>query len=246
MSIRRREWRTSGGEVRSSWVVAYSDQTGKRRLKSFTRKREADVYRDNLGGELASGVHVPDSQSVTVAEAGQLWLQTCEAAELERATLEQYAAQLDLHIVPLIGTVKLSRFSAPMVRAFEDALGLDRSPAMARKVLVSLSAILADAQERGLVGQNVARGLRAHRQRGKVARADRRQKGKLQVGVDIPTSDEIRAILAAPLGRWRPVLMTAIFTGLRAPELRGLRWADVDLKQGEVHVRQRADKRYQR
>jgi integrase len=34
----------------------------------------------------------------------------------------------------------------------------------------------------------------------------------------------------------------AIFTGLRISELRGLRWCDVDLKAGEIHVRQRADR----
>jgi integrase len=38
------------------------------------------------------------------------------------------------------------------------------------------------------------------------------------------------------------MLLTAIFTGLRASELRGLRWSDVDLKRGEIHVRQRADR----
>jgi len=38
------------------------------------------------------------------------------------------------------------------------------------------------------------------------------------------------------------LLLTAIFTGLRASELRGLRWADVDLAKGELHVRQRADR----
>ena len=43
-------------------------------------------------------------------------------------------------------------------------------------------------------------------------------------------------------GRWRPLLVTAIFTGLRASELRGLRWEDVDLAAGELHVRQRADR----
>ena len=37
-------------------------------------------------------------------------------------------------------------------------------------------------------------------------------------------------------------MLTAIFTGLRASELRGLRWQDVDLKSGELHVRQRADR----
>ena len=36
--------------------------------------------------------------------------------------------------------------------------------------------------------------------------------------------------------------MVAAFTGLRASELRGLRWADVDLKANKLHVIQRADK----
>jgi integrase len=62
------------------------------------------------------------------------------------------------------------------------------------------------------------------------------------VGVDIPTPDEIKAIVTNLQGRWRPLLLTAIFTGLRASELRGLQWPDVDLKKAELHVRQRADK----
>src|SRR4029079_7032635 len=39
-----------------------------------------------------------------------------------------------------------------------------------------------------------------------------------------------------------PVLLTAIFTGLRASELRGLRWTDVDLDRRELRVEQRADR----
>jgi len=128
-----------------------------------------------------------------------------------------------------------------MVRTFEDKLAVDRSPAMVRKILTSLGSILADAQERGLVAQNVVRGLRARR-RGKDA--DQRRKGKLKVGVDIPTPDEIRTLIAAldQHLRWRPLLLTAIFTGLRASELRGLRWADLNFKRGELHVHQRADR----
>jgi integrase len=37
-------------------------------------------------------------------------------------------------------------------------------------------------------------------------------------------------------------LLTAIFTGLRASELRGLYWESVDLRHGKIHVRQRADR----
>src|SRR6516225_3578949 len=42
--------------------------------------------------------------------------------------------------------------------------------------------------------------------------------------------------------KYRPLLLTAIFTGLRASELRGLRWEDVDLPHAKLHVRQRADR----
>ena len=49
-------------------------------------------------------------------------------------------------------------------------------------------------------------------------------------------------MLAAATGRWRPLLLTAIFTGLRASELRGLRWRDVNLDAAELTVHQRADK----
>src|SRR5262249_31180058 len=58
---------------------------------------------------------------------------------------------------------------------------------------------------------------------------------------DIPTSEEIKAIIAAA-GKSRPLLLTAIFAGLRSSELRGLRWSDVDFKKGELNVRQRADR----
>jgi integrase len=43
-------------------------------------------------------------------------------------------------------------------------------------------------------------------------------------------------------GKSRPLLLIAIFAGLRSSELRGLRWSDVDLKAAVMHVRQRADR----
>jgi integrase len=104
----------------------------------------------------------------------------------------------------------------------------------------SLGSILAEAQERGLAAQNVVRSLRVRRH-GRDAHVDTRN-GKLRIGVDIPSPDEVRTIIAHLEGRWRPLFLTAIFTGLRASELRGLRWADVDLKRGELHVHQRADR----
>jgi integrase len=149
---------------------------------------------------------------------------------------------LELHIEPFIGDSRLNALSLPLLRHLEDRL-LDegRSPAMVRKVLVSLGSLIADAQERGLVARNVVREMRGRRGSSD-RRAEKRAKGKLRVGVDIPTPAEVKAIVGALQGRWRPVLLTAIFTGLRASELRGLRWEDVELDRRLLHVRQRADR----
>ena len=242
MSVRKRIWTAPKGEQKEAWVVDYADLSGTRRQQTFDKKRDADAYHDKVKNELRHGIHTPLSSSPTIAAAGGLWLERADEDELERGTRAQYKQHLDLHITPFIGEAKLGQLTMPMVRGFETTLlKAGRSRSMVRKVLTSLGSILADAQERGLVAQNVVRGLRARR-RGKDA--DQRRKGKLKVGVDIPTPDEIRTLIAAldQHPRWRPLLLTAIFTGLRASELRGLRWADLDFKRGELRVHQRADR----
>lgn len=246
MSVRKREWITSKGVSQEAWIVDYVDQRAKRHIKTFAKKKQADAYQATVKVDVSHGTHTPDSQSVTVAEAGALWIISAEKNGLERSTIDEYRRHLGMHIVPYLGGLRLSQLSAPMVREFEDKLRSDdahpRSPAMVRKIRGSLGAILADAQERGLINRNVVRDLRARRRRGTERGAERRQKGKLKIGVDVPTPDEIKRIVSQLSGRWRPLMLTAIFTGLRASELRGLRWSDVDLSKAELHVRQRADR----
>jgi integrase len=253
MSVRKRTWTTPKGEAKESWIVDYSDQAGKRHIKTFARKKDADAYHAKVRVEVGEGTHTADSASITIAKAGEKWLESCQAHKLEPTTIDAYAQHLELHIKPFLGRVKLSQLTAPMVRDFADRLrrgdpapgveeGAPRSAAMIKRIVGSLGSIIADAQERGLISRNVVRDLRARRKKGIERRAERRQRGKLKAGVDIPTPAEIRAIVGALEGRWRPLLLTAIFTGLRASELRGLRWENVDLKKSVLHVRERADR----
>jgi integrase len=242
MSVRKRSWITSKGISKTAWQVDYVDGQGTRRHKQFDRKKEADAFHASAAVEVRHGIHVADRASITVTAAGKLWMQSGEADGLERSTLDQRRQHLDFHITPLIGSTLLNAVSGPAVRAFEDALRTGgRSPAMVRKVLTSLGSILADAGERGLVARNAVRELRRGRKRRSDA-GEKRAKGKLRVGVDIPTPAEIGALLPHLTGRYRPVLLTAIFAGLRASELRGLRWSDIDFEARKLHVRQRADR----
>lgn len=242
MSVRKRVWTTGKGVEKAAWVVDYVDTKGKRRLKSFAKKKDADQFAATATVEVREGVHVADSASATVQQAAAFWIASAEAAGLERTTVDSYRSHVNLHIVPFIGDTRLTALTIPAVRAFEDDLrNADRSPAMIRKVMVSLGSMLADAQERGLTGRNVVRDIRGRRGGGE-RRQEKRQKGRLKVGEDIPTRDEIKALVGVMSGRWRPLLLTAIFTGLRASELRGLRWKDVDFEARVIRVHQRADR----
>jgi hypothetical protein len=193
MSVRKRSWKTDRGENRSAWVVDYTDQLGHRHLKTFERKKDADAYHAKVTVDVRAGIHTADSRSITVAEAGQLWLQSREAAGLEYTSILRYRQHLDRHITPLIGATKLSALTVPFVREFEDRLRQDRSAALTRALLISLSSILSEAMDRGLVAQNVARGLRSKHTNG---RSDKR----LEVGRDIPAPMEIHAIVGALAG----------------------------------------------
>jgi integrase len=239
MSVRKRTW-VSGAEAKSAWIVDYFDQAGVRRQETFLRKKDADARWVEVRQEVRDGTHT--ARAASVAEAAELWLQAAKLDERERATLKQYRAHVDHHIVPLIGRAKLSDLTAPRIQRFADDLLAHRkadgddeplSRATARKVLASLKGIIKHAQRQGLIAKNPAQPVSI--------RVSKRGTVKLRAGRDFPDKGEINAILKTATGRWRPLIVAAIFTGLRSSELRGLRWEDVDLDAKLLHVHQRAD-----
>jgi integrase len=241
MAIRQREWVTSKGKRCSAWVVDYFDAGGTRRLKTFHTKREADDWRSSTRVDLKAGTHVADRASITVEKAGQSWVDTAVADGLEAGTIEGYRLILRKHIAPYIGATRLNAVTGPAIRKLEDDLLADgRSRDLIRRVVVQLGAIIADAVDRGDASHNPvqARKRRSRRSR----QTSKRHTRRLEVGVDIPAPAEIRAVLKAAAGRDKALFSTAALCGLRASELRGLRWQDVDFAAGTLTVAQRADK----
>lgn len=238
-TVRKRTW-ISGGETKTAWIADYRDQGGTRRQETFRAKKEAAAWLTETLHDITRGIHTPASTSITVAEAGELWIAQGETDGLERSTLSQYRQHLDYHIKPYIGSLKLAELAPGTIQSFRNALIKDgRSRVMAQKAVGSLGSILADAMAGGRVARNV---VREQPRQGRRQRLEKRHEKRLEVGVDIPTEAEIRAMLDHAQGRWRPLVVTAVFTGLRASELRGLRWDDVDLDRAVLTVRQRADR----
>src|SRR3989442_1167256 len=127
MSIRRRTWSTSTG-MRAAWIVDYSVfnvKKGKRirAIKTFKRERDARDFAATTHMQIREGTHVPASASMTIGEAGDLWIADCRSRDrkeaLEASTIEQYDQHLRLHIKPYLGHLKLSQVTVPTVAEFQ-------------------------------------------------------------------------------------------------------------------------------
>jgi integrase len=231
MSVRKKVTHSNGEEI-VWWLADYHDGAGKRHQVRFKTKKEAAAHHDQMKVAIRAGTHVSLDNDLTIAGVADKWIRRVEANARERATVRGYSEHIKLHIVPRIGSVKLAKLSKGHVEGFRDSLiqgdkALSRP--MARKVLRSFKSML-----RVVRCSHLADDVKIE--------VDKRSKRKLEVGRDIPEPGEVARMVKAAKGKLRVLLMTAASTGLRASELRGLRWADVDLKAGELHVRQRADR----
>jgi integrase len=237
MATIRKRYRNRGkpNEKLMGFELSYVDQHKKRHLKLFKLKGDAKAYLKKAEPEVDQGIHVADRESLTVAVAAELWLQNCRVNKLKSATLRQYGNHVRIHIVPAIGTKKLSELSRPQIEKLKDKWLGSMSRAMTVKVLVSLKAIIDEAIRIGRHTQNPARGV-------VVKQLAQDEPEEITLGGTVPRKDEFNRILAVVEGtRWHSVIATAGLAGLRSSELRALRWSDIDFDAGLINVRRRAD-----
>lgn len=202
-------------------------------------KQEAREYLETLKRQWADPRYVDPSHSVTVRELADRWIMEGRTEGKAPTTILQREQHARLHIVPLLGDRIVSELKRSDIRDFRARLREEgRSTKTVNQVTQSLSSMLQFAMEQEWIGQNVARGLKALNpdpERGE------REDQPLEVGVTLPTPDEVWSFIDHLPPRWLPILYTAIWTGMRGGELRALRWEDVDFERQVITVRRNLD-----
>jgi integrase len=223
-----------GGRVRWDVVVDLGNDpvTGKRRQrkKTFTTKKEAQAALTNWQADIDKGVAV-DRSPLTVGKYMAHWLGALAAHRVRATTLESYEDKTRLYILPSSGQTPLQKLTPAMLQALYARLlageGAQRSlsPRTVRYTHAILRMALKEAERVGLVARNAADRVSPPR--------DRRPP------IETWDTAEVRRFLAvAEDDGYSPVWLLALHTGMRRGELLGLRWTDVDLAKGVLHVRQ--------
>jgi integrase len=204
---------------------------GKPRYKAVGRKlAEARRQRDLLSAKALQGELLTPT-SLTFAELAEQWLEGFEAlvASGERAerTLEHYRYHLERHLLPAFGRRRLQEISTDdCARLIAQLRAKGLAPKTIAGCLVPLGRIFALALRRGHLSDNPLRRLEQS-ERPRIQKREQRVLGH----------DEITRLLAESLPAYRPLLATALYSGMRLSELLGLTWGDVDLDQELLHVR---------
>ena len=240
MSVRRRTWTNRDGSPSEAWVVDYVDQHGDRHLKTFAKKRDADAHHAIVAADVAAGPTPPTARASPSPRPPSYGSKAGEAAGLERSTLAATAARRAATSRPILGALRLSQLTVPVVRVSRTGCAATRSPPWCAKCSARSAASSPTRRSAGWWRRTSCAACGLAGCAGKSDAPTRERQAQCRRRYPVTRRDPRDHRLLD--GRCRPLLLTAIFTGLRASELRGLRWNDVDLKRGELHVRQRADR----
>ena len=232
MSIRARRGHGEGSVFQRSngmWVaqVDLGWIGGRRRRRTVYGGSEREVLakRDQLRSQLARGVNLSDPPR-TVEQWLNEWLRTVKAGDgTSQSTLARYDQIVRVHLIPLVGRIKLSALAPRDVQLMVSQLRESAAPASVIKIHGVLRNALGDAERMDLVPRNVAKAVRS----ATLTRTERRAL----------TPAEASILLARLQGdRLEGVFIVALSTGLRRGEVLGLRWQDIDLPGRTLFVRQ--------
>ena len=214
---------------------AYSPRDKKTLRKTFPTLAAARAWRADAQSAIRRGT-LRGPSNVTIAEACEAWERGVEEGQIRNrsgdpykpSVIRGYSQSIRLYIKPELGARKLSALTRVEVQDFADRLlasGLD--PSTVKNALKPLRVIYRRALARSEVAINPTTALELPAARG------RRQR--------IADPAEAAALLEALPPADRAHWALALYGGLRRGEIWALRWEDVDLEAGVIHVRRSWD-----
>lgn len=149
-----------------------------------------------------------------------------EAGERRERSLESNRYHLEKHLLPALGRRLIRTLGVEDVAALMTELrAAGKSEKTVAGALATLQSIIRFALRNGWMAHNPVERLESAERPHPVPRRQR-----------VLGRDEIVRLLVACAPRYRTLISTALYTGLRISELLGLIWSDLDLDAGELHV----------
>lgn len=215
------------GKVWSFRIGAGNDKrTGKRKQiyrSGFKTKREAEKAMNDLLTQIESGAY-QEPEKIIFNEYILRWLHGTYKNEVQLASFEVGESVVRIHLIPHFGQTPLDKITAYDIDQFYGQKAREGlANATIRKIHNVLSKALQKAVKWELIKKNPARDASPPTVHKKVNK--------------IWTVEEAKTFLeVCEKNKELVPFLLAIFTGMRRGEILALRWKNVDLENGVIHV----------
>jgi integrase len=216
-SVKKRE---RGDRV--TYVARWRDPDGRQRMKSFTKKGDADRFAATVEADKLRGTYLDPKAGMDTFEVyADRWL---AAQTFDEATREAMASRLRVHVYPVLGDKQLRQVRTSTIQAWVRGMS-ELATSYQRVIYANVSAIFAAAVDDEQLARSPFRAASI--------RAPRAEPRKVRPW----PREQVLAVHDALPGRYAIVATLAAGLGLRQGEVFGLAPDDVDFLRGEVEVR---------
>ena len=227
---KRRPWGTAQRK-NSNWFAVYTPIRGAKRrvwekVHPNTRTRALNVLAQRQA-EIAAGSWDDPAKKLSFETLAKEWFATQKSAWRPQ-TESTHRSRLQIHLLPKLGDMDVRSIDGPVLQRAVSAMKL--SPSTMRIVLGIARQILRWGHRHGRI--RVLRDMSV--------KLPAVIKGK----VDPFTLEEVTGLLANA-GEWRPLLMWAVYTGMRQGEILAAKWEHLNAERGTYHVCQSRNRKGQ-
>ena len=203
--------------------------TGKRKRiirRGTGRKQDAEAIMVQILSELRQGSYVEPNRT-TVGAWLNTWLNDYKRIDLRQTTWESYECMARNHIIPAVGALVLQELRPEhLQKLYSDKLKEGKSSRTVRYIHQVIHGALDQAILNKLIsGNNVA----------KLTILPPLDQKEIRVLTPEEQNIFIKHVINHRMGT---AFLVLLGTGIRRGEMLGLRWKDVDLESGIMHVRQ--------
>jgi integrase len=219
--------RRKDGRYMARITIGRNPDTGKLKRVSFygkTRQEVAEQLARALS-DLGRGTYV-SPHKLTVGAWLDTWLHEYKKPSVRPVTYDSYATTIRYHLRPSLGHIALKDLRPDQVQRFyNDKRDAGLSPRTVRYLPTILHGALKQAFKNQLVTRNVSE-------------ATTLPGGRTRKMRPLSLEEVHQFLTAVKDDRLFAAMFLELGTGVRRGELLGLRWQDLDLEAGVLHVRQ--------
>lgn len=196
----------------------------KTRKQGFKSKKEAEKWVTDTLGKKHKGYVAQSTSNILFKDYINKWFNEYKVLNVSLNTKNDYIYRINAHVIPMIGNYKLNELTTSIIQDFYNKLISEKGmkPVSAKKIYDIVNGCLKYAKKSKLIYELPTD-------------IEKQKLGKTTIqfwtkeGIDFFLNKVKEHYLYLPI-------FLDVFTGLRIGEICGLRWCDVDFKNGFIEV----------